>query len=38
MSSYLLTLLDMWREPWWRLYRLDITSSRSLLFFTGKNL
>ena len=26
------------RLPWSRLYRLDMTSSRSLVFFTGKNL
>ena len=26
------------REPWSSVYRLDMTSSRSLVFFTGKNL
>ena len=32
------TLGDMTRAPCSRLYRLDMTSSRSLVFFTGKNL
>jgi hypothetical protein len=32
------TLGDMTSAPYSRLYRLDITSSRSLVFFTGKNL
>merc|ERR1740124_922233 len=29
---------DIISAPWFRVYRLDITSNKSLVFFTGRNL